>query len=215
MLDESSTIAMSLRCPGCDTLLPRNEPGPSTANQFLQTSPGAVILAQYTNEGGIQHDLDILPSITEEAYLQNHPEARPARAMHIMCSEGDVGGIVELLHDANDQSADLQALILYQDPLSSMQSGLHLAIAKGQEEVVWLLLWLSSTLSTDTFPIPARQVAESLGVGRQSVDADRDIRSLKDNHGRLAENVAQQLSGQWSSLLDTGVLSPQLSHIIR
>ncbi|KAH7324444.1 hypothetical protein B0I35DRAFT_348096 [Stachybotrys elegans] len=207
LLDESAAISISLKCPSCDKYLPTNEAGPSTSNQFLHASSGVAILAQYTNEGGFQKDLDILPSITEEAYLESHPEARPARAMHIMCSEGDVVGIVELLRDASDEVGDMASFVRYQDPLSEMKSGLHVAVEKGQEEAVWLLLWLCSTIPTAAFPGPARQAAEAMGVGRLGVAADGDIRALRDSQGRTAEDTARQ-SGAWTALLDAGVFTP-------
>jgi hypothetical protein len=48
----------------------------------VSTSPGPKphILARYHNEGGVQENLDILPLVTEEAYLEANPAARPARA---------------------------------------------------------------------------------------------------------------------------------------
>ncbi|KAI9167309.1 putative phospholipase C20G8.02 [Paramyrothecium foliicola] len=191
-LDESSSVAVSLKCPSCDQYLPRNEAGPSTTNQFLHTTSGASILTRYTNEGGTEENLDILPSVTEEAYLQNNPEARPARALHVMCSEGDVGGIVVLLHDAGGEGADVGALIRYQDPLANMKSGLHLAIESGQEEVAWLLLWLSSTVPDEVFPQPAVQAAQSMGVGRLNVGVDADIRSLKDTCALATIRIEQR-----------------------
>lgn len=207
-MDESSAIALSLKCPSCNSYLPVNEAGPSTANPYLQTPSGTTILARYTNEGGVQDDVDLLPSITEEAYLESNPEARPARALQVMCSEGDVGGIVELLGEASDQASDLTSLVCYQDPLSSMKTGLHLAVENRQEEVLWLLLWLSSTLPNTAFPGPARHSAESMGIGRLSATSDGDVRGLRDAQGRTAEDLAQQLQEFWSPLLDTGVLAP-------
>ena len=43
-------------------------------------SPQPQVITRYHNEGGIQENLDILPLITEEAYLDANPAARPARA---------------------------------------------------------------------------------------------------------------------------------------
>ncbi|CAM1500865.1 Fc.00g100270.m01.CDS01 [Cosmosporella sp. VM-42] len=206
LLDESSEVAISLKCPNCKSYLPVNQDGPSSTNVFLPTPAGSAILARYVNEGGVQENLDILPSITEEAYLETHPEARPARALHVMCSEGDVGGIVELLRDASDEIEDLGSFICYQDPLAEMKSGLHLAIEKMQEETVWLLLWLSSTVPSEEFPGPARQAAESMGVGRLHVAPEGDIRGLQDAQGRRAKDIAQQLQGPWSAMLERGIL---------
>ncbi|KAK7416777.1 hypothetical protein QQX98_004969 [Neonectria punicea] len=207
LLDQSSEMVLSLKCPSCNAYLPGNEAGPSATNLFMPTSVGAAILSRYVNEGGVQDNLDILPSITEEAYLETHPEARPARALHVMCTEGDVSGIVELLRDASDEVEDLGSLIRYQDPLGEMQSGLHHAIEHTQDEVVWLLLWLSSTLPNEAFPDSARHAAESLAIGRLQVTATDDIRGLEDAKGRTAFTLAQQLQGPWISMLEAGILS--------
>jgi hypothetical protein len=206
-MEEAPSVALSLKCPSCETYLPQNQPGASSTNQ-LRESSGAAILAQYTNEGGLQRDLDIMDSITEEAYIQNHPEARPARAFHVMCAEGDIAGIIDLLRDASDEGADVGSLVRYQDPLAGMKSGLHLAVENQQEEIVWTLLWLSSTVSTDVFPPMVRQTAEGVGLGRLNVDGDGDVRGLRDSQGRVAETVAQQRPGTLAALLDAGVLSP-------
>ncbi|KAF4977731.1 hypothetical protein FZEAL_5779 [Fusarium zealandicum] len=207
LLDQSSDVALSLKCPNCSTQLPANDVGPSVTNQFLATPPGAAILTKYTNEGGVQENLDILPAITEEAYLESNPEARPARALHLMCAEGDLGGIVELLRDASDEIGDLASFIKYQDPLADMKSGLHLAIEHSQEESLWLLLWLCSTVPDSAFPEAARSLAQALAVGRLSVPAEEDIRGLQDTQGRTAADLAQQLQGPWASILGTGLLS--------
>ncbi|KAG8676925.1 hypothetical protein FPOAC2_03041 [Fusarium poae] len=207
LMDQSTDIALSLKCPSCSALLPINNAGPSMTNPFLSAPPGAAIITTYTNEGGVQEGLDILPAITEEAYLESHPEARPARALHVMCTEGDIEGIVELLRDASDDIEDMASLVTYQDPLAVMKSGLHLAIECKQEESLWLLLWLCSTIPTSSFPENARSVAEVLDVGRLSVNIDKDIRGLRDSHGRTAADIAQQRQGQWGSILQTGLLS--------
>lgn len=196
---------MSLKCPNCETYLPSNDVGPS-ATSPLSPSPEAAILAQYKNEGGFQPDLDILPAITEEAYLDSHPEARPARAFQTMCSEGDVDGIVELLAAVDGDNESVISVVQYQDPLSGMKSGLHMAIEQGQVEVTLLLLWLSSTVPSDSFPEPARRVAEASGVGRIPVGPDQDIRVLKDSTGQTAKDVARRLEGPWLGYLDGGLL---------
>jgi len=207
-MDEASAIALSLKCPSCNTHLPVNEAGPSTANSYLRTPSGVAILARYANEGGVQDDLDILPIITEEAYLESNPDTRPARALQVMCSEGDVAGMVELLQDAGHQAGQVQSLLHYQDPLSAMKTALHIAVESRQDEPLWLLLWLFSTLPNVAFPQAARQAAESMGVGRLSVGPEADLRLLRDAHGRTAGDVAQQLQGSWSALVEAGILSP-------
>ena len=223
LLDQSASMSISLGCPSCAKKVVTNAAGPSVTNPFLHASSNASIFVRYTNEGGVQENLDILPEVTEEAYLEAHPEARPARAMLVMSGEGDVGGIVELLRDAEglgnepgqaeeemDQGEGMTTaqLIRYQDPLSDMKSGLHIAIEKGQFEIVWLFLWIASTVKTDVFPEEALQVAQSLGLRRPPiVDAD-DIRALKDSKGRTAEEFASQNQGIWAEVLQAGVLHP-------
>ena len=103
LLDQSSTILSTLQCPSCNTYLPT-----TPESSFHQTKPSIPTL--YTNEGGPQPNLDILPIFTEEAYLSSHPESRPARALHTMVSEGDYNGIVHLLSDVDhDSEIDMTA----------------------------------------------------------------------------------------------------------
>ncbi|OHW99743.1 ring finger-like protein [Colletotrichum incanum] len=210
LLDQSQEIAISLNCPSCQKYLPSNTQGPSVTNPFLHTSSGAAILTRYVNEGGLQDALDILPNITEEAYLAANPDARPARAYHLMCAEGDVQGVVDLLQDANEELAgdvaQLGQLIRYQDPLAGGKSALHLALEKEQEEVVWLLLWIASPVPTDVFPVSARQAAESLQIVRLTNDNAEDIRALRTEAGQTAEDVARSKPARWGALVDAGIL---------
>ncbi|KAI1845132.1 hypothetical protein JX265_002783 [Neoarthrinium moseri] len=213
LLDQAAEVAMSLKCPACQSQIAANSAGPSVTNPFLHTTPSAKILTRYHNEGGLQESLDILPSITEEAYLAANPEARPARAYHVMCSEGDVGGIVELLRDVeqgdgDEPSMNPMQLLRYQDPLSGSKSGLHLAVEKAQEEVLWLLLWLASPLPTDVFPAAAVEAAQSMGLQRPSTGRADDIRLLQDDRGRTAESIATEMDGIWSMVVQAGALHP-------
>ncbi|KAI0186791.1 hypothetical protein EV127DRAFT_166701 [Xylaria flabelliformis] len=213
LLDQSSDVAISLKCPSCQSTLAENSAGPSVTNSFRQATPGVAIPTRYTNEGGVQEGLDILPAITEEAYLEANPEARPARAFHVMCSEGDVDGIVDLLRDIEQGSGEEPGLtpaqlIRYQDPLANMKSGLHLAIEQEKEEVVWLLLWIASPLRTDAFPGPLREIAQAMGIQRPVTPPSDDIRALKDDRGRAAETIAEEREGPWVALLRANVLHP-------
>ncbi|QUC20440.1 uncharacterized protein UV8b_04681 [Ustilaginoidea virens] len=208
LMEEASSVASTLKCPCCESYLATNKAGASAANQPRESSDSAVILAQYSNEGGIQRDINLMDSLTEEAYLQAHPEARPARAFHVMCSEGDIAGMIDLLRDESEQGADVGSIVRYQDPLANMKSGLHLSVEKQQEEIVWTLLWLSSTLATESFPDLVRHAAEEFGLGRLSVQANEDIRGLRDCHGRTAETIAKQDPGVLSVLLEGGALTP-------
>ena len=222
LLDQSSGVAISLKCPSCQFPLAQNSAGPSVTNPFLQSTSGVSILTRYVNEGGVQDELDVLPAVTEEAYLAANPQARPARAFHVMCSEGDVDGIVDLLRDieqggGKDGDGDEEGkptltpaqLIRYQDPLANMKSGLHFAIEQGREEVVWLLLWLASPLRTDAFPGPLREIAQAMGLQRPVTPPSEDIRALQDDRGRTAETIAaEQREGAWAALLQFNVLHP-------
>ncbi|KAF7858725.1 uncharacterized protein EAF02_011049 [Botrytis sinoallii] len=203
LLDESPQILNKLHCPSCD-----NSIATSVASASRSVS-GTRVPTRYHNEGGVQEDLDILPLITEEAYLDEHPEARPARAFMTMCAEGDVFGINDLLSAVDDdedgEGLSAKPILRYQDPLDEMKSGLHVAVEKGQEEIIWLLLWLASTLPTDFFPEQITQMAETMGVGRDTADGE-DIRNLRDAQGQLASDLARNTG----NVLLTDLLSANL-----
>ncbi|KAI1092564.1 hypothetical protein F5B19DRAFT_194982 [Rostrohypoxylon terebratum] len=218
LMDQAAELAKSLKCPSCDAEIATHTAGPSASNPHVQAVPGAAILARYTNEGGIQENYDILPEVAEEAYVGANPEVLPARAFHVMCSAGDINNIIEVLRDAErtraeqtegyERALSAAQIIRYQDSLEDSKSGLHLAIEKEQEEVVWLLLWMASTLSTESFPELVVQAAQTMGIERPSVLKSEDIRTLKDNQGRTAEVVAAQMGGFWTALLQSGALRP-------
>ncbi|KAI0393342.1 hypothetical protein F5Y17DRAFT_432915 [Xylariaceae sp. FL0594] len=224
LLDQSAEVAFSLRCPSCQSVLAESSAGSSSAaSSPLPPAAGVSILSRYTNEGGVQENLDVAPAITEEAYLSAHPEARPALAFHVMCSEGDVDGIVDLLRDV-DQSGggdddeeqhprlSPAQIIRSQDPLSGMKSGLHLAIEQGQQEVVWLLLWLASPLRTEAFPAPLREIAQAVGLQRPPTTPADDIRAIRDGQGQTAQDIASNYcEGLWAAFLENNVLQPGLS----
>ncbi|TVY30499.1 putative esterase [Lachnellula hyalina] len=197
LLDESPQIAISMLCPSCSSII-------SGA-----TSEQPQVITRYHNEGGVQENLDILPLITEEAYLDANPTARPARAFLTMCAEGDVAGVVELLkaieEDRDEDDMSPAELLRYQDPLDEMKTGLHMAIEKNQQEAAWLLLWLASSLPTAAFPDEVTQAAQVMNAGRETADA-ADIRSLRDVQHRTAEDWAQNMGGVWAGLVGAGVL---------
>ncbi|KAM3081182.1 hypothetical protein ACMFMG_005137 [Clarireedia jacksonii] len=190
LMDESPHIISSLKCPSC------GQPITQSISSSAISAPGTRIPVRYHNEGGIQEDLDVLPHITEEAYLEEHPEARPARAFMTMCAEGDIMSIADLVGavDADEDGEGISAkpLLRYQDPLDGMKSGLHVAVEKEQEEVIWLLLWLASTLPKELFPAEINQLAETMGIGRETADA-RDIRMLRNAEGQLPSDLARSM----------------------
>jgi hypothetical protein len=167
-------------------------------------------LTKYHNEGGIQVDLDIFPLIKEEAYLDANPSARPARAFLTMCGEGDVTGIVELLkaidEDPDEDDMPTAQLLRYQDPLDGNKTGLHIAIEKSQQESTWLLLWLASGFPTTSFPDEVVQATRTMGAGRETAQG-LDIRSLRDEQNRTAQDVAGSMGSTWAGLLAGGALA--------
>ena len=210
LLDESPRIAISLACPACNTSIISAGSGPSATNQFFSAaSQKPQVLTRYHNEGGIEKNLDILPLITEEAYLDANPAARPARAFMTMCGEGDIAGIIELLkaieEDPDEGDMSPADLLRYQDPLDALKTGLHVAVERTQQESVWLLLWLASGLQTQVFPEEVSQAAEVMGASRATAQGS-DIRGLRDKQGRTAEDVAKTLGSTWAVLLGAGIL---------
>jgi hypothetical protein len=211
LLDESPQIALSLACPECDNSIVSTSPSPSATNPSSSGGlPHPHILAHYHNEGGVQENLDILPLITEEAYLDANPAARPARAFMTMCAEGDISGIIELLKNIDENEEDEERMssgeiLRFQDPLDGMKTGLHVAIERTQQETVWLLLWLASGLLTQVFPEDVSHAAEVMGAGRETARGV-DIRSLRDEQDRTAEDMAGSMGNSWAALLGAGVL---------
>lgn len=208
-MDQSPTVAISLRCPRCDVHLPHHEPGPSSTNPFFPAADN-VIHASYTSEGGLEPAIDLMPYITEEAYLLNHPETRLARAFQALCSEGDVDGTVSLivsLQNQHEDEPDLMSVIHYRDPLAGNKSSLHLAVESGREEIALLLIWLCSTASTEWFAKSAREKAASAGIVRLNIHPNQDVRALQDEHGSTAGELARQLEGPWIPYLDAGLFN--------
>ncbi|KAI9736818.1 MAG: hypothetical protein M1818_005869 [Claussenomyces sp. TS43310] len=249
LFDTSSTIAQTLRCPSCNTTLA--SPSYTSGASYPILSPTAAaaappppskpqILTRYTNEGGPQASLDILPLLTEEAYLDAHPAARPARAYLTMCAEGDVGGVVDLLRnltahahddhgdagpdgedheiqqpdddDDDDDNQETQhamppaALLRYQDPLDARNGALHLAVARGQLDILWLLLWLASDLPTHAFPHHAVAAVAQLGADRAAAGSGEDIRGLRNEAGQTAAMLARNMGGAVADLVEAGIL---------
>lgn len=146
--------------------------------------------------------------LTEEAYLETHPDERRNRAFLTMCSEGDVLGAVELLKDAASEGENVRAIVLYRDALAKGKSALQIALEKKHEEAVWLLLYLASPrLPLEAFPDEAVAAAQSMGVDRMPPgDGGEDIVSLRDDEGRSAEDYARAVAPVWDRLVQAGVL---------
>lgn len=211
LLDQSPQIAISLACPSCNTYLPQNTPGgASSTNPFRPVSQQNPIFTTYTNEGGVQEDLDILPILTEEAFLVANPSARPARAMHTLASEGDVQGMLELLADVDaDEAIDMSMiqLLTWTDPLNGGKSALHVALEAKQEDVFWLLLWLASGVHESTFPEAVTQTAQALGLPRRTVPPGEDIRFVKDEGGKTVADLCLELGVPWKNYVEMGLFN--------
>lgn len=203
-MDESPQIALDLACPACQNSIVSTVTGSSVTDRARTAAPQPQIITKYHNEGGIQENLDILPLVIEEAYLDAHPEARAAIAFHTMCGEGDVTGIVELLNtleeDPGEDDMSSMDLLRFQNPLDQGKSGLHVALERSQQESVWLLLWLASTLPTEQFPEEVLTAVETMGATRSTASGD-DIRSLKDENGLSAKQYAERMGSTWTGML--------------
>ncbi|KAH6617329.1 hypothetical protein F5144DRAFT_660379 [Chaetomium tenue] len=236
LLNFSSTITSTLTCPSCNRHLHSNTPtaggsssSSASAPQPAPTNP--VILTHYTNEGGIQPSLDIYPFLAEETFLDAHPEARPARALHTLAAEGDVQGMVALLTDADDANEDededdedgdegegegptlsSSQLLTWRDPLNGGRSALHVALEARQEEVVWLVLWLGSGARREDFPDAVVQVALAMGLPRRvdgagGGEGGEDVRFVRDEAGKTAGDVCLELGQPWTRLVEGGMFN--------
>ncbi len=126
-----------------------------------------------------------------------------------MCGEGDIAGIVELLkaiqEDPDEGDMSPTDLLRYQDPLDGGKTGLHVTLEKGQQEAVWLLLWLASGLPMQAFPKEIVHAAEQMEAGRETAQGT-DIRTLRDEEDRTGEDVARDMGNTFASLLGAGIL---------
>ena len=171
------------------------------------------ILCTLKNEGGVQKNLDILPILTEEMYLKAYPEERKSQAFLEFCGEGDIEAIVDILRAEGEEDEEENAgvdygILRYQDQIHTMNSGLHVAIQNQRAEVAWLLLLLASTLDISALPPQVINAAENFDLRREDGRSDFDIRGLRDNEGKTAEERATEVGGIWTDWLRTSRLKP-------
>ena len=171
------------------------------------------ILCTLKNEGGVQKNLDILPILTEEMYLKAYPEERKSQAFLEFCGEGDIEAIVDILRAEGEEDEEKNAgvdygILQYQDQIHTMNSGLHVAIQNQRAEVAWLLLLLASTLDISALPPQVINAAENFDLRREDGRSDFDIRGLRDNEGKTAEERATEVGGIWTDWLRTSRLKP-------
>lgn len=182
------------------------------------------VLCNLENESGLQEAFDILPILKEESYLKAFPEERRCRAFLEFCAEGDVGAILDVIKDDEDEDTRMSAddggaatpidVLRYQDAMGSLSTGLHVAISNGREEIVWLLLFLASSLELQHFPPDVIQAVETLGASREQQTGKIDIRALEDSEHRTAENLSRQLGGMWDSWAQSGLLRPIMDDVL-
>ena len=197
----------STQCPNCAKPI-------STKSQ--QGVGEEQILCTVRNEGGVQREFDILPSVTEEAYLRSHPEEMVGRAFLEFCREGDGDAVVCLVRDEmvastagleGGEREEVVDVLRYVGQFEGADgSGLHVAIRNGQEGVAWLLLGLASGLEWERFPAGVLQEMKGFGLEKSDRVQGVDVRTLKDSEGRTAEELAGQVGGLWGKWLKDGRL---------
>lgn len=216
------------KCPTCGRSIVTYPPSTSLVSPGNQTGQ---LIVDLNNEGGLQIGIDIMPILKEQSYLRAYPEETKCRAFLEFCREGDYRAVVDLLKstgedsiaeaDDQDDIVDGEAgeepsrgqktadeILRYQDPIGDMQSGLHAAVANGHREIAWLILLLASTYPQLEFPALVYQEAAALGIMRETQEGKVDIRSLRDSHGRTAEDLARQDEGSlWKDWIGNGRLA--------
>ncbi|GAB7360477.1 hypothetical protein MBLNU230_g8428t1 [Neophaeotheca triangularis] len=218
------------KCPSCSANITSTPSATASSSSSTPSQePKQQVLVTLHNEGGVQENLDILPILTEEAYLRAYPEERRSRAFLEFCREGDHRAVIDVLtrpqgdedeDDDDEGDVDMSSpntlvnskspdqILRYQDPLAHGQSGLHAAAANGHREVAWLLLLLASEVPEMEFPALVFQEAAALGVMRESQEGKADIRGLRDEFGRSAEDVARESgSAVWQGWIGSGRLA--------
>ncbi|KAI4216778.1 MAG: hypothetical protein LQ351_000727 [Letrouitia transgressa] len=177
------------------------------------------VLCSLDNEGGLQHEVDILPLLKYESYNKAFPEEQRPRAFLAFCAEGDIGTVIDEINDNGDDSDDeyggednMQVdetsgreeivnridPLRYQDPTDNMNSALHVAILNNQEEIAWVLLLIASTLEPNMFPTEVKQAASVLGAKREDQANKVDIRTLKNSDGKTGHDLAVEIGGVWN-----------------
>ena len=216
------------KCPNCSASIV----SPAAAQPGTGRTSGVrsreCIIVDLNNEGGLQEGIDIMPILKEESYLRAYPEERKCRAFLEFCREGDHRAIAELLKSCSEEPEEAEVgdedamdegeaeapqksadeILRYQDPVGDMQSGLHAAVVNGHREVAWLLLLLASEYPEMEFPALVYQEAAALGVMRSEEPSGKvDIRSLKDAHGRTAEDAAREVGIIWNGWIGNSRLA--------
>jgi len=191
---------------------------PICGKNVTQTSSTGTkqIQCNLNNEGGLQKGLDIMPLLVEASYLKAYPEERKGRAFVEFAAEGDAISMLDMLveHDSDDEVDGQQQtrtnteVLRYQDPLGGMNSALHAAVVNNNKVVAWLLLWLASGLDDSVFPADIVETAREMDTARGNLMGQTDIRSLINNDGRTAAQLAEEKGELWAHWVDAGWLEP-------
>ena len=73
-----------------------------------------------------------------------------------------------------------------------------MAIGHDQEDVVWLLLVLGSSLDWSELPPRVLGAIEEYDISTEDRKATPDVRTLKDSCERTALALAKEVGGRWS-----------------
>jgi hypothetical protein len=111
--------------------------------------------------------------------------------------EGDDEMDLEDFEDDEDAEMTSSEVLLYQDPMGSGSSALHLAVQNLRVEIVWLLLYLASSLPIGEFPAAVLEAAKRYELERDLSKIAGDIRNLRDSEGRTAVKIAEEVGGLW------------------
>lgn len=154
-----------------------------------------------------------MPLLVEASYLKAYPEDRKGRAFVEFAAEGDANAMLDILakirsgeEGEEEQSLRTIDILRYQDPLREMSTALHVAVENHNQIVAWLLLWLASSLDSSVFPAEVVRLTQEMGILRQNMRNRVDIRSLENEDGKTAGQLAAMISGVWDQWVMKGWL---------
>jgi len=143
---EGATLTTKAQCPSC----------------MQDITTNGKLLVTLRNEGGEQPNTDIGTLLEEEEFYDQNPEMKEVRAFLEFCAEGDEDEVREML-------AATPELVNRQDHETG-QTGLHVAVMNGREEIVGILLeHLVDRRVTDAGGKTAYQLAVDMGATEEQL----------------------------------------------